>query len=435
MMPVAQSALVAWHTNEEGHRLESMAAEGSYRILIHVRRDADLRELCTLLADAGFRVDCSRTERVDSIHSSQLATGPSLTATSPHRSTIPPLHDLLILDQVSALAGLRSVATRLSSAYLDSLVPVLFITADPNARLDGLANGANACLVRPFSPEELLAQVRALLRLKEAHNRLSEKTDEFHRANKRLTHAYRQIDEELELARRIQQSMLPKSFPSLPPAKFAVYYHPCGRVGGDFYDVTRLDEDHLGFYVADVMGHGIPAALLTIFLKKAIQAKEIVGTHYRLLPPGEVLVRLNREMIQLALAESPFLTMIYALYDRRDSTVSFSRAGHPPPLYLPSSGELEFWALHGTLLGVFETEFAVEKRRMNPGDKLLLYTDGIETNDETENRQGALRLLAAAAKHRHRPIAELITQLSRELFVEGKQADDLTLLGMEVGLQ
>src|SRR5207237_29730 len=81
--------------------------------------------------------------------------------------------------------------------------------------------------------------------------------------NKRLQTAYQQIDLELELARHIQESFLPRTLPELPQVRFAVKYRPCERVGGDFYDVFRLDEKHLGFYVADAMGHGVPASLPT----------------------------------------------------------------------------------------------------------------------------------------------------------------------------
>ena len=157
--------------------------------------------------------------------------------------------------------------------------------------------GADAFLGAPFEPVELIAQVNALLRIKERHDQLSAKASETQRINKRLQAAYQQIDQELELARRVQESFLPQTLPQLPQVRFAVKYRPCGRVGGDFYDVFRLDEQHLGLYVADAMGHGVPASLLTIFVKTSVKAKEIHGQSYRLVPPDEVLERLNRDLI------------------------------------------------------------------------------------------------------------------------------------------
>src|SRR5262249_54655353 len=161
---------------------------------------------------------------------------------------------------------------------------------------------------------------------------------EVQRVNKRLQAAYQQFDLELDLARRIQESFLPRTLPELPRARFAVKYKPCGRVGGDFYDVFRLDENHVGFYVADAMGHGVPASLLTVFVKKGVQAKEITGRNYRLVPPNEVLQRLNRDLIDQALSENPFITMAYVLFNMRDGTLQFARAGHPCPLYVPRQG-------------------------------------------------------------------------------------------------
>src|SRR5262249_14436510 len=178
---------------------------------------------------------------------------------------------------------------------LDSFVPVLFVAADSNraAHLASFGEGADTYLLRPFAPIELLGQVGAFLRTKELHDRLVEKSAEIHRINHRLQQAYHQIDQELELARRIQLSLLPQTLPDAPRVRFAVHYRLCGRVGGDFYDAFRLDEQHVGFYVADAMGHGVPASLLTIFVKKGVKAKEVFGRRYRLLPPSEVLARLN----------------------------------------------------------------------------------------------------------------------------------------------
>jgi phosphoserine phosphatase RsbU/P len=323
---------------------------------------------------------------------------------------------------------------RLRSRLADRFVPILLVGCEQNpaTRVKSLQSGADACLLGPLVDGELVAQVQALIRLKRLHDRVAEKQAESHRITTRLQKAYQQIDQELQLARRIQQSLLPQELPELEPARFAVHYRPCGRVGGDFYDVFRLDENHVGFYIADVMGHGVPASLLTIFLKKAIKTKEINGHSYRLLPPHEVLQRLNRELIEHAVAENPFITMIYGLFDRREQTVAFARAGHPHPLYVPRSGKPECWTVHGTLLGVFETQFTTQTHELLPGDKLLLYTDGLEDLSGNGNSNAIERLLTCAEKHRTARIEEFIEQLSIDLVQRTGQPDDFTLLGLEM---
>jgi sigma-B regulation protein RsbU (phosphoserine phosphatase) len=356
-------------------------------------------------------------------------------------------HHLAGLDEPTDLASFQLVVvegTRSNGAALqwcrqlrgslgDNFVPIILVTSDhsPGARLATLEAGADAYLLRPFAPGELLAQVQGFLRLKERQDRLSEKTAEIHRINQRLQRTYQQINEELELARRIQRSLLPQQLPELPHMHFAVHYRPCERVGGDFYDIFRLDEQHLGFYIADAMGHGIPAGLLTIFVKKGVKAKEIVGKDYRLLPPNEVLGRLNRDMIDQALSENPFITMVYVLLNHHDGSLSFARAGHPHPVYLPHDGPPESWEVEGSLLGVFDTVFPMQSRVLRPGDKLLLYTDGVDGPPLEATPAGSKSLLACAAQYRDLPIQQLVDRLAQALFKDSSQTDDLTLLGVE----
>jgi phosphoserine phosphatase RsbU/P len=316
----------------------------------------------------------------------------------------------------------------------EAMLPVLFITPDPSpaARLASFEAGADTYLLRPFLSDELLAQVQALLKIRETHDRLQEKTAEVHRVNRRLQQAYQQIDQEMELARRLQVSFLPQKLPEVPPARFAVHYLLCGQVGGDFYDVFRLDENHVGFYVADAMGHGIPASLLTIFVKKGVRAKEVFGKQYRLVPPYEVLQRLNKDLLDQALSETPFITMVYALFNHRDGTLRFSRAGHPYPLHVPHEGELQLWKNEGLLLGVFEAQFTDRTQKLAPGDKVLLYSDGIDNASFEDREKGIDSLIACAARHRGLPIEDFVQHLAGELFLNGRPPDDLTLLGLEM---
>jgi sigma-B regulation protein RsbU (phosphoserine phosphatase) len=341
--------------------------------------------------------------------------------------------DLVILDGSQREDEALAFCRRLRARLIDSFIPILFLAGDATraAHLASFGEGADTYLMRPFASIELLGQVGAFLRAKALHDRLIEKSEEIHRINHRLQQAYHQIDQELELARRIQLSLLPQTLPDAPCVRFAVHYRLCGRVGGDFYDVFRLDEQHVGFYVADAMGHGVPASLLTIFVKKGVKAKEVFSRRYRLLPPSEVLERLNKELMEQALSESPFITMAYALYNHHERTFHFARAGHPYPLYIPCEGEPRFWHVQGSLLGVFDTIFPGQTHQLRPCDKVLLYSDGIDAARIDDRPPGAESLLACAARHRALPIDHFVAALARELFGQASPADDLTLLGIE----
>jgi phosphoserine phosphatase RsbU/P len=341
---------------------------------------------------------------------------------------------LLLVDGASQAEQALRLCNRLRGAGPEPFVPILYVAAgaDPRDRVACLECGADTCLSRPFDAAELLAQVQALLRIKERYDQLAARAAEAGRVSKRLQVAYEQLDQELELARRIQESFRPPSLPELPRLRFAVKYLPCNRVGGDFYNVFRLDERHVGFYVADAMGHGVAASLLTVFVTRRVRAKEINGQSYRLVPPDEVLQRLNRDLIEQALADTPFLTMVYGLVDHADGTLRFSRAGHPYPLFLPVDGPPRLLQLGGSLLGVFETCFDVHTERLRAGDKLVLYTDGMDAAAFDRQPVGLASLLAAAERFRAAPIDELIGRLAQDLFMQTRQRDDLTMLGMEV---
>jgi sigma-B regulation protein RsbU (phosphoserine phosphatase) len=384
------------------------------RILIGSDENATVEDLRSILTDAGYAVDW---HTFDTINTTNLST-----------------YTLIVLEESKTPKTghdwCRSARDRLG----DCFIPILFVIRDvsPIARQTCLDCGADTYLLRPFAPAEALAQAKAFMRIKEMHGRLSEKSAEVNHMNRRLQEAYHQIDQEIELARRIQMSLLPQTLPEVPRLRFAVHYKLCGRVGGDFYDVFRLDEDHIGFYVADAMGHGVPASLLTIFVKKGVRAKEVFGQHYRLVPPNEVLDRLNRDLIDQALSDSPFITMNYGLFNHKTGTFSFARAGHPYPLYIPRQGEPCLWQQEGSLLGVFDTHFSTQTRHLRPGDKLLFYSDGLDNAQFGNRALGAESLLAFSAQHRTLPLQDLIDSLPRTLLNETTQTDDVTILGIEV---
>jgi sigma-B regulation protein RsbU (phosphoserine phosphatase) len=219
--------------------------------------------------------------------------------------------------------------------------------------------------------------------------------------------------------------------PQVPHVRFAVHYLLCGRVGGDFSDIFSLDEQHVGFYVADAMGHGVPASLLTVFVKKGVMPKEVFGNQYRLLPPNEVLERLNRDVIEQQLSEHPFITMSYALLNHAQGTLQVARAGHPCPLYVPRTGEVQLWKQDGLLLGVVDARFHCSTHTLHPGDKVLMYSDGADHARFEGEPEGLDSLIACAQRHQALPVQEFVARLARDLFTGGSVPDDLTLLALE----
>jgi sigma-B regulation protein RsbU (phosphoserine phosphatase) len=124
--------------------------------------------------------------------------------------------------------------------------------------------------------------------------------------------------------------------------------------------------------------------------------------------------------------------MVYVLLNHHDGRLSFARSGHPYPLFLPHDGPPRQWQVEGSLLGVFDTDFPFVTHQLRPGDKVLLYTDGIDGATYEDHPAGFKSLLACAARHRDLPIQALVDQLALELFRGSGQGDDITLFGAEM---
>lgn len=330
-------------------------------------------------------------------------------------------------NQNSAQALCRRWRIELGEQY----VPLLWLAEADIPPQAGLDSGADIVLTQPVNDDHLLAQLKALLRIQHLHTRLASRGQEAQQLNLRLQQAFQQIDGDLDLTRRIQRAFLPKVLPEVGKVRVAACYRPRSRVGGDFYDVVRLDEKHLGLYIADAMGRGLPASsLLSIFVRKSIVTKEILGRSYRLVPPGETLDRLNRELVGLSLPEPPFVTMTYLQINCESGELTFARAAHPHPLYIPAVGEPTYWHSSGTLLGVFEADYPIQQRQLSSGDKLLLYTDGVYA-PMTGPGSGIDHLVETAKRYRHLSIQPFVDQLSRELLEESHHAEDFTVVALE----
>src|SRR5262249_24713806 len=150
-------------------------------------------------------------------------------------------------------------------------------------------------------------------------------------------------------------------------------------VSGDIYDVIRLGDDHVGLFLADAVGHGVPAALMTMVLRQSLQPLEMRKSGSRIRPPGEVLTQLNQAMIERQGGATRFATALYGVLDCRSRVLTLSGAGHPHPLRISSDGVCSELKTSGGLLGVFPDDtFAGIEVDLAAGDRLLFFTDGFE---------------------------------------------------------
>jgi len=334
------------------------------------------------------------------------------------------------------------VASRLKDAAGDAFVPVLLVVgAVEDLEMIPRENlPIDDCIVGVPTPSQFFFRLRQARRLKSLWNDLNSKNDQLFLYFKELQNMFARVDEELKLARRLQLSMFPPRELEFPGSRFASVNIPSGQVSGDFFDVFRLDETHVGFYVADAIGHGVPAAILAVFVKRGINAKEISGNDYRIIPPGEVLGKLNRDIIDQNLSDNPFITMCYCVFDAATGKLRVSSAGHPRPFVIRGSGrEIEEVAVEGPLLGIFDEEFETVDLVLREGDKVVLFSDGTENAGLlTGATPGPDVFESTVRKFANLPAGRFIDQVVSACFPEklaNLLPDDMTIVAMEVGAE
>lgn len=251
------------------------------------------------------------------------------------------------------------------------------------------------------------------------------------------------LHEELASAASIQREYMPKALPEIEGIDMGIVYRPASYVSGDIYDIVELDEHHTGFFLADAVGHGVPAALMTMVISQGLHKTEGKDDELRIVEPAEALRRLNITMTKNAGEQARFATAAYAIHDKRDNTITVAGAGHPPALLVRAgTGEVEQIESQGPLLGVFaDLEFEQSTHQLHPGDVFIIYSDGFEVAFPKQGAQGDdrkrptltyLKELADAGSGEH-ALDEAIATLESHLDAQAgslHQPDDITALFM-----
>ncbi len=334
------------------------------------------------------------------------------------------LPDLILLDLMMPRLDGLGVLRELRSNPATSQIPVIMLTAKAAVadRVEGLQRGADDYVPKPFAADELLARIQTLLKRSEKLrylNPLMGVLGDWFSAR-----GVERLSRELEVAREIQMSLLPRVPPPTHGVELGAVLHSSEMVSGDFYDFLPMPDGALGISVGDVSGKGIPAALLMIMVRTLFRVTAADGES-----PGKVLTRINRYLCR-DIPPSMFVTMFFCLL-RPDRQLVYGDAGHVKPILLRPGHPPRALEAEGMVLGALD-DAAFDERTLQlaPGDLLALFTDGVVESVGPDGRMlgldGLNTLLEANRAKPPQAIAEAIAGEIKKR--PGPLRDDLTLV-------
>ncbi len=261
------------------------------------------------------------------------------------------------------------------------------------------------------------------------------KTRQLKRVNSKLI-------EDLEYARDIQKAMLPIITNILPNISFHTVYIPAERLSGDFFDIFKIDDQHMGFYISDVSGHGVPAAMLTVYLKQCIEARKAFDKNSDLISfPSVVMKSLFESFNDTNFKDETYLVVLYAIYNIETRRLIYCSAGlNAPPVIMKATGEIAEVIINGLpickIKDIYEVEYMDTFLDLEKGDKILFYTDGLVDAENIERQKySEKRLHSLLADHCQESGEAVIKKVSADFneFVGGsKILDDVTYFIMEI---
>lgn len=271
-------------------------------------------------------------------------------------------------------------------------VPILLLSAldDSDSKVRGFEAGAVDYVSKPFHPGEVIARVKTHLTV--------------HRLQRRLAEANQRMRRDLDAAAKIQRGLLPQILPAAPAVQFAWSYRPCDELAGDSLNVYRIDEHHIGLYVLDVCGHGVPSALLSVAVTRSLTPRsDSTSIVMEQGPDGRMRVSSAADVVRHLNAMYPmdsdsplYFTIVYGVIDLRTGHFRFASAGHPGPLVFPKQGNPHRLEATGIPVGIIaDTEFEETNVVLSPGDRFYLYSDGVYEERNLNGEQFGFERLEA----------------------------------------
>jgi phosphoserine phosphatase RsbU/P len=293
----------------------------------------------------------------------------------------------------------------------DSLLPVIVMTGwgSVDLAVEAMRRGVCDFVQKPWDNEQLVST-------------LWTEIDKGRARRQQHAHVQRELDE----ARRIQGKLLPASLPQIDGCEIATSWQPASGVGGDCFDVIGFGRSRLALSIADVVGKGIPAALLMSNLQAAVRAFATEAAQ-----PAELCQQVNRILCG-NIAEGRFISFFYCTFDNDVGALTFANAGHYPPILIRADGSVERLVPGGPVMGVLpDASYEQGRVSIGAGDRLVLFTDGItEARDQDDTEFGEERLIGLAIENRACSAPALQARLAEAVasFTAGAFQDDATLI-------
>ena len=288
--------------------------------------------------------------------------------------------DLILLDIMMPGMNGFEVCQQIRAEEATQFIPVVMVTAlsEQEDRIKAIEAGADDFISKPFDSYEVLARVRSLVRIKRYHDALEQANRELKLHNERL-------DKELQMASEIQDSLMPQGVTDLLGFRIVSHYTPAVVVGGDFFDLWEVERGRLGVFISDVMGHGVSAAFITVFIKTIVEEMSVQTDD-----PGHLLKELNTRFNKMISSQQyMFATAFCGVIDLDKETLHYANAGHPFPFLVQRQhnvcrpiGDQST----GKGLGLLpDSTYQTHHYPFTPSDGLFLYTDGAY---ELQNSRG-----------------------------------------------
>jgi sigma-B regulation protein RsbU (phosphoserine phosphatase) len=383
---------------------------GSRRVLLVEDSSTMRRMLAMKLQDEGFEV-VTANDGVQGLAKAREEPRPELILTD---YEMPEMDGAGLCKAVKADPELRSI-------------PILMLTTlgELDNKIAGLEAGADDYILKPKSPDDF----REMFTRMRAHLRNADLNAEIVRLNRLQAAAIKKMSFELELARKVQHALMPRPPKPRGVLRLAVRYTPANELGGDVYDIYRLDNDRLGILVADVSGHGVNSAMLSGMVKALAAPLSIA-----VLEPGELLAGLDVATEQY-FPEGYFCTGFYLIADEETGLVRFAGVGHPPAIIVGPNGPRILRSNPGMLgIGMVDGT-AGGSDRLEPGESLVIYTDGLtDAMDPSDALFGEERLTTVLQSHYGADPSEILNQVDEALkkhTAPGSPADDINIIVLQ----